>query len=138
MDLSDLELKRGLEAFAGVDGQQTSDVYFCRQIFRVLKIDASVPVDSRAFMQKRALQKYLADSGLTDVVKPGGRQYTLKHGKVLVEAISAGIEPLEFRRKVEREMRFNLVVHDPDALFNIIDQQRRDQAVIEANDTVRR
>ena len=50
MDLSDLELKRGLEAFAGVDGQQTSDVYFCRQIFRVLKIDASVPVDSRAFM----------------------------------------------------------------------------------------
>ena len=84
-------------------------------------------------MQKRALRKYLADSGLTDV-KPGGRQYTLKHGKVLVEAISAGIEPLEFHRKVEREMTFNLVVHDTDALFNIIDQQRRDQAVIEAND----
>ena len=34
-------------------------------------------------------------------------------------------------------MRFNLVVHDPDALFNIIDQQRRDQAVIEANDAAR-
>ena len=51
---------------------------------RVLKMDASVPVDSRAFMQKRALRKYLADSGLTDVVKPGGGQYTLKHGKVLV------------------------------------------------------
>ena len=62
----------------------------------------------------------------------------MKHGKVLVEAITAGIEPLEFRRKVEREMRFNLVVHDPDALFNIIDQQRRDQAVIEANDASRR
>ena len=103
--------------------QQTSDVDFCRQIFRVLKMDANAPVHSRVFMQKRALRKYLADSGLTDVVKPGGRQYTLKHGKVLVEAISAGIEPLEFRRKVEREMRFNLVVHDLDALFNIIDQQ---------------
>ena len=25
-----------------------------------------------------------------------------KHGKVLVEAIAAGIEPLEFRRKVEK------------------------------------
>ena len=72
------------------------------------------------------------------MVKPGGRQYTLKHGKVLVEAISAGIEPLEFRRKVEREMRFNLVVHHPDALFNIIDQRRRDQGVIEANDAARR
>ena len=35
-------------------------------------------------------------------------------------------------------MRFNLVVHDPDVLFNIIDQQRRDQAVIEANDAARR
>ena len=103
--------------------QQTRYVHICRQIFRVLKMDASVPVDSRVFMQKRALRKYLADSGLTDVVKPGGRQYTLKHGKVLVEAISAGVEPIEFRRKVEREMRFNLVVHDPDAPFNIMDQQ---------------
>ena len=46
---------------------------FCRQIFRVLKMDASVPVDSRVIMQKRALRKYLADSGFTDVVKPGGR-----------------------------------------------------------------
>ena len=35
-------------------------------------------------------------------------------------------------------MRFNFVVHDPDALFNIIHQQRRDQAVIEANDAARR
>ena len=67
-----------------------------------------------------AMRKYLTDSGLTDVVKPGGRQSTLKHSKVLVEAISAGIEPLAFRRKVEREMRFNLVVHNPDAPFNII------------------
>ena len=66
------------------------------------------------------------------------RQYTLKHGKVLVEAIAAGIEPLEFRRKVQSEMRFNLVVHEPDALFNIIDQQRQDQAVIEVNDAARR
>ena len=29
-----------------------------------------------------------------------------KHGKVLVEAIAAGIEPLEFRRKVENTLRF--------------------------------
>ena len=50
-------------------------------------------------------------------MKPDGRQYTLEHGKVLVEAIAAGIEPLEFRRKVERRMRFDLATHDPDALF---------------------
>ena len=93
--------------------QQTSDVDFCRQTSRALKIDASVPVDSRVSMQRHALRKYLAGSGLMDAVKPGGRQYTLKHDKVLVEAISAGMEQLEFRRKVEREMRFNLVVHDP-------------------------
>ena len=97
-------------------------------------MDASVPVDSRVFVQKRALRKYLADSGLTDVVKPGGRQYTLKHGKVLVGAIAARIEPLELHRKVEKDMRFDLVVHDPDTRFNIIDQPRRDQALIEAND----
>ena len=59
--------------FAGVDVQQTSGVDFCLQIFRLLKMDASVPVDSRVFMKKRALRKYLADSGLTDVVKPGDR-----------------------------------------------------------------
>ena len=105
---------KGLQTFAGVDMQQTSDVDFYDQLFRVLKMDASVPVNSRVFIQKLALRKYLADSGLTDVVKPGGRQYALKHDKVMVDAIAAGIKPLEFRRKVEREMRFNLVVHDPD------------------------
>ena len=57
---------------------------------------------------------------------------------MLVEAIAAGIEPLEFRRKVEKNMRFDLVTHDPDALFSIIAMQQRDQAVIEANDDVRR
>ena len=101
IDLFEQELKKGLEKFAGVDVHQTSDVDFCRQIFRVPKMDANVPVDSRVGMQKRALRKYLADSGLTDVFKPGGRQYTLKHGKVLVEAIAAGVEPLEFRRKMK-------------------------------------
>ena len=80
VDLSEKELMQGLKMFAGVDIQQTSDEDFCRQIFRVLKMDASVPVDSRVFMQKRALRKYLADSGLNKVVRPDGRQYTLKQG----------------------------------------------------------
>ena len=53
-------------------------------------------------------------------MKPGVRQYTLKHGTVLVEAIAAAIEPVELRRKVEKEMRFNLVVHDPVALLSLI------------------
>ena len=83
-------------------------------------MDASVPEDSRVFMKSRALRKYF-DLGLTNVVKPGGGQYTLTNGKVLLEAIAAGLEPLEFRRKLESQMRFYLVVYDPDALFNIID-----------------
>ena len=65
-------------------------------------MDASVPMDSKLFMQERDLRKCLADSGLAEVVKPNGRQYTLNHGRVLVKAIAAGIEPLKFRRKVER------------------------------------
>ena len=138
VDLSEEELLQGLKRFAGVDMQQTSDEDFRRQIFRVLKMDASVPIVSRVFMQKRALQEYLADSGLTEVVRSDSRQYTLNHGKVLVEAIAAGIETLEFRRKVGKKRRFDLVTHDPDALFNIIANQQRDQAVIEANDAERR
>ena len=90
------------------------------------------------FMQERTLRKCLADSGLTDVVKPSGRQYRLKHGKVLVEIIAAKIEPPELRRKVEREMRFNIVVDGSNALFNIIEEQQPDQAVIEAHDAARR
>ena len=54
VDLSE-ELLQRLKRFAGVDMQQTSDEDFCRQTFRVLKTDASVPVDSRVFMHKRAL-----------------------------------------------------------------------------------
>ena len=103
VDLSEEELMQGLNRFAGVDMQQTSDEDFCRQTFRVLKMEASVPVDSRVFMQKRAQRKYLADSGLTEVVRPDGWQYTLNHGKVLGEAIAAGIDPLEFRRKVGKK-----------------------------------
>ena len=36
---------------ADVDMQQTSGEDFCRQEFRVLEIDASVPADNRVFMQ---------------------------------------------------------------------------------------
>ena len=50
--LSEEALMQGLKRFAGVDMQQTRDEGFCRQIFRVLKMDASVPVDSRVLMQK--------------------------------------------------------------------------------------
>ena len=52
--------------------------------------------------------------------------------------MGAGIESLEFRCKLEKSMRFDLVTHDPDALFSIIAKQERDQAVIEANDVERR
>ena len=45
-DLYEEELLRGLKRFAGVGMQQTSDEDFCRQIFHVLKMDASVPVDT--------------------------------------------------------------------------------------------
>ena len=62
VDLSEEELMQGLKRFAGVDMQQTNDEGFCRQVFHVLKMDASVPVDSRVFMQKRAQRKYPAGS----------------------------------------------------------------------------
>ena len=137
VDLSEGELMQRLKTFADVDVQQTSDEEFCGQIFGVLKMDASLGRRTM-FMKTRVLRKYLADSGLTDVVKPNGRQYTLKHGKVLVEAIAAGIEPLKFRRKVERKMRFDLLTYDSDELFSIIAKQQRDQAVIDANDAARR
>ena len=38
----------------------------------------------------------------------------------------------------EKKKRSDLVTHDSDALFSITDKQQRDQAVIEANDSVRR
>ena len=41
IDLSEQKLKKGLDNFAGVDVQQTSDVDFRRQIFHVLKMDAA-------------------------------------------------------------------------------------------------
>ena len=55
VDLSEKELLQGLKRFAGVDLQQTSDEDFYRQMFRVLRMDASVPVNSREFMQKHAI-----------------------------------------------------------------------------------
>ena len=60
-----------------------------------------MPVDIRVFTQTCGL----ADSGLMEVVKSDDRQYTQKHSKVLMEAIAAGIEELEYRRKVQRKVR---------------------------------
>ena len=81
VDLSEEELMQGLNRFAGLDMQQTSDEDFWRSVFRVVKMDASGPEDSRVFTQKRALRKYVAHSELTEVVRPHGRQYTLKHAR---------------------------------------------------------
>ena len=50
----------------------------------------------------------------------------------------ARIEPLELHRKAENDIKLYIVVHDPDTLFNIIEKQRRDQALIEGNDAARR
>ena len=101
VDLSE-ELMQGFKRFVAlICSRRVMRIFAAR--YSVLKMDASVPADSRVFMQKRALRKYLADSGLTEVVRPGDRQYTLKHGKVLVEATAAGIEPLEFRRNVDKK-----------------------------------
>ena len=60
------------------------------------------------------------------MLRPDGRQYTLKYGKVLVEALASGIEPLEFRRMVDKNIRFDLVTHDPDAMFFNIAKQQSD------------
>ena len=136
--LSKDELMQGLKRLAGFDMQRTSHEDYYLLIIRSLKMDAIVPVDSRVFNSKCAVRKYITDRGLTEVVRPDGRQYTRKHCKVLVKAIAAGIKPIEFHRKVENKLRFDLVTRDPDALFSIIAKQQRDQATIDANDDVRR
>ena len=53
---------------------------FFHRISRVLTIDASVPAASR-------------------VAGFDGRQHTLKHSKVLVEAIAGRVKPVKFRPK---------------------------------------
>ena len=63
IDLSELKPKKGLKQFAGVDVQETSGVDFFHQIFRVLKMDASVPVDSRVFMQNVPCENTLLTAG---------------------------------------------------------------------------
>lgn len=67
-DLSEDELLQGVENVDGVDVHQTNDDDLGSRTFRMLKIDASVSVDSTVFMQERALRKYFFDSGLFAVV----------------------------------------------------------------------
>ena len=43
-------------------------------------------------MPKHAMRKCFSDGGLAEVVNPTGRQYRLKHGKVLKKATAAAIE----------------------------------------------
>lgn len=66
------------------------------------------------------------------------RQHALKLGGVLVEAVAAGVEPLEFCCKVVKKILFVFLTRDPGALLSIIAKQQRHQAVTEANDDERR
>ena len=59
-------------------------------------------------------------------MKPDGHKYMIKHGKAMVDAIAAAIEPLEFRGEGGKTMCFDLLTHDPDAFFNLIATQQRD------------
>ena len=70
-------------------------------------------------------------------MKPGGRQYPLRRGKLLVKAIASGLEPIECHRKLKKGARFKVLVHDTEALFDVIDQRRQNQAVIGAKDAAR-
>ena len=65
VDLSKEELMQCLKALVCVSMHQSSAEEVCRHVFRVLKMDASVPADDRVSMQKRAVRKYHAHGGLT-------------------------------------------------------------------------
>ena len=105
--------------------QQTSDEDLVRQKIGVVMMGRSVPVKRSVLTKKLAVRRYLADSGLMEVVTPYTWKWTLKHGMVLVEALATGI--------LQKRVRFDLVRHDIYAFFNIIAKEKRDQAVIEAN-----
>ena len=58
---------------------------------------------------------------------------------MLAEAIAAGVESLKVRRELKREMRLDLVLLEPDALFNMVAKRQRGwQTVFKANDAARR
>ena len=64
---------QGLKRFAGVDLQQTSDEDLGRLKIGVVMMDKCVPVKRGVLMKKNAVRRYLADSGLMEVVTPYGR-----------------------------------------------------------------
>ena len=57
---------------------------------------------------------------------------------MLIEGLAEGIEPIEVRRKVDTNMRFDLVTHEHDGLFSIFAKELRDRDEIEANDALPR
>ena len=101
---------QGLETFADVAVHQTSDEEFCA------RYPCAKHGCERAGRQQGAHAKACpAETPCRQRTHGGGQaRRSLKHGKVLVEAIAAIIEPLEFRRKVERKMPFDIAAHDPE------------------------
>lgn len=53
VDLFEEDVMEGLKKVAGIDVRQTSDEDFGRYIFRVLKMDASFPVDGGVHAKAR-------------------------------------------------------------------------------------
>ena len=81
------------QMFAAIDVQLIYDEgVLLLNIECTKKIDVRSTIDRMVLMPKHVMRKCLSDGRLAEVVKPTGRQYRLKHGKVLRNATAAAIE----------------------------------------------
>lgn len=89
-------------------------------MIRVLRMDLGKPVKHRILAVKHAMMEYFRRKNLASIVRPGGI-WKPGHGRIVVDAVVAGIMSFDFRRDVRAEVDFNRITSDPKQMSEVLD-----------------
>ena len=128
--LTDEELRVGLYRMAGIDGVVVQVKTFKNDMYRILKMDPTVPVRDRVQGVQQALISHITTQELEDTVMPGG-VWRHGYGKIVVDAMVSGVAPEDFRRDVRDRVEFDRLENNPQAVMALLDEMVKDRTLIE-------
>lgn len=87
----------------------------------MLRIGTQCDVEESSFRPQKLLINFIADDNLEQVVEEDG-EWTPEHGKVIVNALIAGIAPLDFKQNAKKSAEYARIADEPGLGFEIMSE----------------
>ena len=129
-ELTEEDLRKGLYKMGGIEEIVIEARKFKQDMGKVLKMDPSLPVRARVQKIQQALITYVTNNHLMDAVRPRG-VWSLGYGKIVVDAMVAGVAPDDFRRDVKERVEFDQLGNDPNGVMEVLDDMVERRIILE-------